>query len=133
MGSLLFRIVVNGFALWVAALIVPGITFGAQSGVVAQIIAVAAVGLIFGLLNAVVRPILFVLSLPLLVLTLGLFMFVLNAIMLSLTSWVAEIVGLSFTVENFFWDAILGALVISIVSMILGLFYREERAPTAYA
>jgi len=132
MGNVLFRIAINGFALWVASLIVPGIVFGAQSDVVAQVIAVAAVGLIFGLLNAVVRPILFVLSLPLLVLTLGLFMFVLNAVMLSLTSWIAEMVGLSFTVQSFFWDAILGALIISIISMIVGLLAPEERSPRAY-
>jgi len=126
MGLFLFRLVVNGFALWVASLIVPGIVFGAQSGVLAQVIAIAAVGLIFGLLNALVRPVLFVLSLPLLILTLGLFMFILNAVMLSLTSWVAEIVGLSFTVQSFFWDAVLGALIISIVSLLPSLFYREE-------
>ncbi|MGB7449144.1 MAG: phage holin family protein [Ornithinimicrobium sp.] len=132
MGSFLLRVVVNGVALWVAALIVPGISFGAQSGLVAEVISIAAVGLIFGLLNAVVRPILFLLSLPLLILTLGLFTFVLNAVMLSLTSWVAEIVGLSFTVDHFFWDAILGALVISIVSLILSLLYQEERAPARY-
>jgi putative membrane protein len=132
MGLLLLRVAVNGVALWVAALIVPGISFGAQSSLTSEIISIAAVGLIFGLLNAVVRPILFLLSLPLLILTLGLFTFVLNAIMLSLTSWVAETVGLSFTVEHFFWDAVLGALVISIVSLMLSLLYQEDRTPRAY-
>jgi putative membrane protein len=132
MGLLLLRVAVNGVALWVAALIVPGISFGAQSSLTSEIISIAAVGLIFGLLNAVVRPILFLLSLPLLILTLGLFTFVLNAVMLSLTSWVAEMVGLSFTVEHFFWDAVLGALVISIVSLMLSLLYQEDRAPRAY-
>jgi putative membrane protein len=132
MGAVLFRVVINGFALWVASLIVPGIVFGAQADLLAEVIAVAAVGLIFGVLNALVRPVLFLLSLPLLVLTLGLFMFILNAAMLSLTSWVAELVGLSFTVEHFFWDAIFGALIISIISMILGMFAPEERSPRAY-
>jgi putative membrane protein len=132
MGAVLFRVVINGFALWVASLIVPGIVFGAQADLLAEVIAVAAVGLIFGVLNALVRPVLFLISLPLLVLTLGLFMFILNAAMLSLTSWVAELVGLSFTVQHFFWDAIFGALIISIISMILGMFAPEERSPRAY-
>ncbi len=68
------------------------------------------------------RPILFVLSLPALILTLGLFTFVLNAIMLSITSWAASGLGLAFEVEQFWWDAVLGALIVSIVSTMLNLF-----------
>lgn len=124
--SFLVRVAVNGVALWVASLIVPGITFAGAGSTLSTIITIAAVGLIFGVLNAIVKPVLLVLSLPLLVLTLGLFLLVLNAIMLSLTSWASGAFGLSFTVQNFFWDAVLGALIISIVSAMLSLFDRTD-------
>ncbi|MGB3764111.1 MAG: phage holin family protein [Ornithinimicrobium sp.] len=122
MGSFLFRVLVNAVALWVASLIVPGIIFGEGAEPLSTVITIAAVGLVFGLLNAVLRPILFVLSLPALILTLGLFTFILNAIMLSITSWAASGLGLAFEVQHFFWDAIFGALIVSIVSTILNLF-----------
>jgi putative membrane protein len=127
--SFLVRVVVNGIALWVASLLIPGIAFGGES-TVANVLTIGAVGLVFGVLNAVVRPVLFVLSLPLLVLTLGLFTFVLNAIMLILTSWLSGALGLAFEVTAFWWDAVLGALVITIVSLILNLFLPDaEGAP----
>ncbi|MGB3828483.1 MAG: phage holin family protein [Ornithinimicrobium sp.] len=122
MGSFLFRVLANGVALWVASLIVPGIVFGESSDTLTTVITVGAVGLVFGLLNAVLKPILFVLTLPALILTLGLFTFVLNAIMLSITSWAASGLGLAFDVRHFWWDAILGALIVSIVSTMLNLF-----------
>ena len=69
MGSFLFRVLANGVALWVASLIVPGIVFGEGAEPLSTVLTIAAVGLVFGLLNAVLRPILFVLSLPVLILT----------------------------------------------------------------
>ncbi len=117
----MIRVVVNGLALWVASLLISGISFGTGGSLVAQVLTIGAVGLVFGVLNAVVRPILFFLSLPLLVVTLGLFTFILNAIMLSLTSWIAGLLGLQFTVADFWWDAVLGALVITIVALVLNL------------
>jgi putative membrane protein len=121
MESFVIRVVVNGLALWVASLLISGISFGSGGSTVSQVLTIGAVGLVFGVLNAVVRPILFFLSLPLLVVTLGLFTFILNAIMLSLTSWIAGLLGLQFTVADFWWDAVLGALVITIVALILNL------------
>ena len=76
------------------------------------------VALIFGLVNAVIRPVLILLSLPLEILTLGLFIFVINAFMLLLTGWIAQAIGLGFRVDKFF-AALLGALIISVVSFIL--------------
>ena len=124
-SSFLLRVAVNGVALWVASLIVPGITFAGNDTTWAMIVTIGAVGLVFGVLNAIVKPLLFVLSLPLLVLTLGLFLLVLNAIMLSLTSWASGLLGLNFAVQSFWWDAVLGAIIISIVSAILSLFDRD--------
>lgn len=126
MGSIIFRIVANGVALWVASLIVPGIAFGESASTTTTVITIGAVGLVFGALNAVLKPILFVLSLPALILTLGLFTFVLNAIMLAITSWAASALGLAFEVQQFWWDAILGALIISIVSTMLNLFAPDD-------
>lgn len=117
--SFLIKVLVNAVALWITSRILDGIVFEEGSSTTAYLLAIAAVGLIFGVLNAIIRPILFVLSLPVLVLTLGLFTFILNAIMLWLTSWVADWFDLGFHVDSFWWDAVLGALIITIVSMIL--------------
>lgn len=117
--SFLIKVAVNGFAVWIASLLFDGIVFEETSGTTAKVLTVLAVGLIFGVLNAVIKPILFVLSLPVLLLTLGLFTFILNAFMLWLTGWFADLVNLGFSVTEFWWDAVWGALVITIVSMIL--------------
>jgi putative membrane protein len=84
------------------------------------------VALIFGVLNAAVRPVLWLMTLPLLLLTLGLFTFVLNAVMLWLTGAVSGAFGLGFQVEGF-RAAFLGALVVSIVSFMLSLFVSSTR------
>lgn len=116
--------VINGVALWVAAWAVPGITFG--SGTAGAVIrTVLVVALVFGLVNALVRPLAKVLSLPFIILTLGLFVLVVNALMLQLTSWLADRFDLAFHVEHFFWDAVLGALIITVVSMLLGFLKRD--------
>ena len=116
---LILRILINAAALWAAVHLVSGIHF---TGSTTSLLGVA---LVFGILNAIVRPILFVLSLPVLILTLGLFTFVLNAIVLLLTSALSSRMGLGFSVDGFgaaFW----GAIVISIVSIFLSLFVRDS-------
>jgi putative membrane protein len=115
----LIKIAVNAVALWVAAWLVPGITFGAgKFG--SRFATVILVALVFGLVNAVVKPVAKFLSFPFIILTLGLFTFIVNAFMLQLTEWLSSPLGLSFAIRHFFWDAVLGALVITIVSMVLG-------------
>lgn len=125
--SFLIKVLVNGVALWIASLLIDGITFPDDGDTTRLLLTIGAVALVFGVLNAVIRPILFILSLPVLILTLGLFTFILNAIMLALTSWVADLVNLSFTVEAFWWDAVLGALIITIVSLILNAVLPDGR------
>lgn len=127
MGPFLIRVLVFSVAVWVAAWIVPGIDLISGDDVVEQVLTAGAVGLVFAALDTVVRPILFVLSLPLILLTLGLFIFVLNAVMLWFTAWVSQQLGLEFIVQEFWWDAILGALVITVVSMILNLVLPDGR------
>lgn len=125
--SWLIKIAVNGVALWVASLIVTGVQLAEDSPSTGRtILTIALVALVFGVLNAVIRPILLFLSIPLLLLTLGLFTFIINAAMLALTSWFSGLVGLDFHVVDFFWDAVLGALIITVVSMILNAVLPEN-------
>jgi putative membrane protein len=111
--SLIVRWIVNTLALFLVVKLVPGFTYGSW-------LSLAIAAAVLGLLNAVVRPILFVLTLPLTVVTLGLFLLVLNAIMLELTA--ALVPG--FAIDGFGW-AIVGALVLSIVSLVTGRIGRE--------
>lgn len=122
--SFVLTILANAVALWVAAAVLPGIEFGGEGSQLA--LTVALVALVFGVLNSVVKPLLKLLSLPLIVLTLGLFLVVVNAIMLSLTSWLAGVLGLDFTVESFWWDAVLGALIISAVGVVTGMILPDK-------
>jgi putative membrane protein len=117
--SLVIRLIVNAIALWVATLIVSGVELegGSTQDRVITLLVVAA---IFAVVNVVVRPIVNILSLPLYVLTLGLFTFVVNALMLLLTSWIADQFDVPFNVDGF-WSAVLGGLVISFVSWLLNL------------
>jgi putative membrane protein len=119
----LIRLLVNAAALWVAVRIVPGIHAGDDWSVL------LAVALVFGVLNAVIRPVLAVLALPLLILTLGLFMLVINALVLMLTGWVSGLLDLGFRVDGF-WPAFWGALVVSLVSLMLSIFVRKEERLT---
>jgi putative membrane protein len=84
------------------------------------------VALVFGVLNASVRPLLKVLTFPLLILSLGLFTLVINALMLWLTGWVSDRLALGFHVAGF-WAAFWGGLVVSIVSLLLSIFVRSRR------
>jgi putative membrane protein len=111
----LLRLLIGAVALWVATRIVPGISYTGDWRLL------LLVALVFGVLNAAVKPILMLLTLPLLIVTLGLFTFVLNALMLWLTSSVSEALGLGFHVEGFA-AAFLGALVVSMVSLVLSAF-----------
>lgn len=124
--NFVIKTVINGIALWIAALLVDGITFGDEPDTWAVVRTVVLVALIFGILNTFVRPIAKIVSLPFIILTLGLFVFIINALMLQLTSWLADQFNLAFHVESFFWDAVLGSLIITFVSMILGFFNPKD-------
>ena len=117
--------VINGVALAVAAWAVPGITVGNGQASSSTVVTLLVVGLIFGIVNAIVRPLTKLLSLPLIILTLGLFIFVVNALMLQFTSWLAGVLGVGFHVQHFFWDAVWGALIVTFVSMVLGFLRRD--------
>ena len=116
MGFLL-RIAVSAAALAAAAWLLDGVGFTGQDD---RVLTLLGVALIFGVVNAVVAPIVKLLSLPFIVLTLGLLLWVINAVMLLLTSRIAEEVGLGFRVDDFV-SALLGALIVSVVSAVLGV------------
>lgn len=113
------KIVINGLALWLAAVIVPGIHIGEQGDTSHPVTTVLVVAIIFGIVNAILKPILTVLSLPFIVVTLGLFLLVVNAILLQLTSWISGNLDLAFHVDHFWWDAVFGALIITVVASVL--------------
>ena len=115
----ILRLLITAAALWAATQFVSGISFDGDWRLL------FAVALIFGLLNAIVRPILKLLTLPILIITLGLFIFVLNACMLWLTGFISDAAGLGFHVRGF-RAAFFGALVVSIVSFFLSLFVGKE-------
>ena len=117
--KLVLRWLINGVALYVADRLVPGIY--AEGGW--QVLAVMAI--IFGLVNALISPILKFLTCPLIMLTLGLFTLVINALMLQLASWLGRQFGLGFYVAGF-WPAFWGALVISVVSFVLTMLIVDE-------
>ncbi len=119
----LIRVLVNAAGLFVATKIVPGIDVGGQNYIVTLLV----VAVIFGLVNAIIKPILATLTCPLYILTLGLFTFVVNALMLLLTSWIAGQLNLQFRVDGFI-PALIGAIVISIVSFLLSLLINENRS-----
>jgi len=122
--DLAVRVFVNAVALWVAVVLVGGVDIDARTtaGKLATLLVVAV---IFGLVNAVLRPIVLVLSCPLIILTLGLFALVANALLFWLTAAVSNALGAPFHVDGF-WAAFWGALVVSIVSWLLSLFVRRD-------
>lgn len=119
--KLLIRWVIVSLALFAAAWLVPGIRV---EGTAWQVYVLMAV--ILGLVNAVVRPLLKFLSCPLIILTLGLFVLVINGLTLWLASAIAvNWLGIGFYVDGF-WSAFLGALIVSIVSVVLSALVRED-------
>ena len=111
--GIIIRFLISGVALAVAAWIVPGIK-------VENIGALVVTALIFGIVNALIKPVLTLLTCPLIILTLGLFTLVINAAMLMITDWVATQLDVRFEVEDFV-AALIGAVIISIVSWALTL------------
>jgi len=114
MRELLLRWLVTTLALYVAVLLVPGIMFDESQGAWRLIL----VALVFGGVNALLRPLLTILTCPLILLTFGIFFLVVNALLLMATSWASLKLGLGFTVTGF-WPAFAGGLVVSIASTII--------------
>jgi len=113
--SLIVRWILNTLALFLVVSVVPNFYYRSW-------VTLAIAAAVLGLLNAIVRPILFFLTLPITVVTLGLFLLILNAIMLELTAWLVP----GFAINGFGW-AVIGALVLSLVSMVTSRIGRDRR------
>jgi len=122
--DLLIRAVLNAVGVWAAVLIVDGVDVEART-TAGRIGTYLLVGLIFGLVNAFIRPVAKLISLPLIVLTLGLFALVVNALMFWLVAAISGGIGVPFHV-NGFWAAFWGAIVAGIVSWVLSLVVRTD-------
>jgi putative membrane protein len=122
MNKFLIRLLINAVALYAAVSLVPGILPLPGTTWVSYL----GLALIFGLLNALVRPLLKFLTCPLIILTLGLFTLVINTLLFWLTGLIGLNFGIGFTVDGF-WPAFLGGLIVSIVSVILTAFFKDDR------
>ena len=113
------HIIVTGLALWVTALILPGMHLGDDSATaLTQVLTIAAIALILALINTIIKPILSFLTFPITCVTLGLFQLVINTLMLLLTSWVSGLLGLTLDFDTFWW-ALLAGVIIGILSAIV--------------
>ncbi|GAB4589346.1 phage holin family protein [Nocardia sp. IFM 10818] len=126
--TLILRLLITGVAIWLASEWVDGISIVApedQDSTTGKIIVIAVAAVIFTIVNALVKPLVQLLSLPLVILTLGLFLLVINALMLWLTSVITETTSYQLHVDGF-WAAVFGGIIISIVNWVLGVLVPEK-------
>ena len=120
--NFLLRAALTGLALWVVTLVVPGVSILGGDSTLQRAGIIFVVAVVFGLVNAVIKPIVQFISIPLYILTLGLIHIVINALMLWITSWITEhTTHWGLFIEDFWWTAIWAAIVLSIVSWLLSL------------
>jgi putative membrane protein len=130
MGPFLIRAALTGFALWVVTQFVHGLRFVGGHNDLQRIAIIFAVAVLFGLVNAIIKPIVQFLSIPMYILTLGLFHVVVNALMLWITARITEnTTHWGLQIDHFWWTAIWAAILLSIVSWILSLLTRRVRKP----
>ena len=131
MGPFLLRAASTGFALWVVTLVVPGLRFVGGDTTWQKIGIIFVVAVIFGLVNAIIKPIVQILSIPLYILTLGLIHIVINALMLWITTWITRhTTHWGLQIDHFWWTAIWAAIVLSIVSWVLSVLLRDAKRVT---
>jgi putative membrane protein len=122
MVAFLLRAAMTGLALWIVTLVVPGVDFVGGDTTLQRVGIILVVAVIFGLVNAIIKPIVAIISIPLYILTLGLFHIVVNALMLWITSRITEnTTHWGLYIDDFWWTAIWAAIVLSIVSWALSL------------
>ncbi|MDP7701859.1 MULTISPECIES: phage holin family protein [unclassified Mycobacterium] len=126
MAAFLIRAALTGLALWVVTLFVPGLTFVGGNSTIERIGIIFVVAVLFGLVNAIVKPIVQILSIPMYILTLGLFHIVINAFMLWITAQITrDTTHWGLQIDHFWWTAIWAAILLSIVSWLLSLLTRR--------
>ena len=121
MTKFILRWAINAIALYLAVQILPGI------GLRGELVSILWLALIFGLVNALFRPLIQILTCPLIILTLGLFTLVINTFLFWLTSVIGNSFGFGLTISDpVWWNAFLGGLVVSIVSVVMTLILKDE-------
>ncbi|TDK95181.1 phage holin family protein [Mycobacterium paragordonae] len=126
MVAFLLRAALTGLALWVVTLFVPGLTFVGGNTTLQRIGIIFVVAVLFGVVNAIVKPIVQILSIPMYILTLGLFHIVINAFMLWITAQITkDTTHWGLQIDHFWWTAIWAAILLSIVSWMLSLLTRR--------
>jgi putative membrane protein len=123
----ILRLLANMGALAIATWLLSGISLTAPT-TQGKVLTLLVVALIFGIVNAIVKPIFTLFTACVVVLTLGLFLVVINALMLLLTSWLSDQFNLGWSVDGF-WTALIGSIIISIVSFILNAFIPDKNEP----
>lgn len=129
MKTIVIRVVINAIALWVASLALSGISISGEtgtSGIMGRIGTMLVLGALFGIINALIKPFLKLIAAPLILVTLGLFTFIINAFMLWLLSWIAGQTSLTFDVDKFWPTAVIGSLIISFVSFVLNTLVPDD-------
>jgi putative membrane protein len=122
MVAFLLRAAMTGLALWIVTLVVAGVDFVGGDTTLQRVGIILVVAVIFGLVNAIIKPIVAIISIPLYILTLGLFHIVVNALMLWITSRITQnTTHWGLYIDDFWWTAIWAAIVLSIVSWALSL------------
>jgi putative membrane protein len=131
MGAFLLRAALTGLALWLVTKFIHGINLVGGHSTLQTIGIIFVVAVIFGLVNAFIKPIVQILSIPLYILTLGLIHIVINALMLWITAWITEhTTHWGLQIDHFWWTAIWAAIVLSLVSWVLSLVLRDARRIT---
>ncbi len=120
MRTIVTKVVINAFAIWIATLVVPQVDVGGST-LGNRILTLLIVGALFGVINTFLKPLVKLFTLTLYLLTLGLFTFIVNALMLKIVEWLSERIGIAFDAGPFFWSTLGAAVVVTFVSMILNV------------
>ncbi|MBF6159788.1 phage holin family protein [Nocardia cyriacigeorgica] len=125
--QLVLRLAINAFAIWLAATWIDKIDIISpeDQGNGAKIVTLLAVAIVFTAVNALIKPIVQLLSLPLVIVTLGLFLLVVNALMLWLTAWITEFTDYGLRIDGF-WAAFWGAIIVTVVNWLLGVLVPDR-------
>lgn len=126
MRRLLLSILLNAIALWFTVSIVNGVDIlpFAPGEISQQVITYLFVAFLFGAVNTIIGPVLRIVSIPLYILTLGLFSIIVNAALLSIVVWISGAVGFGLTITEFFWAGVTGAFVLGIANWVLGIIFK---------
>lgn len=125
MGRFLVRLLVSTFALWLTTLLVSGVTIDAfGDGNLEYVLTLLVVALIFGIVNGVIGTFIRIIAFPLYILTLGIIALFVNGLLLWMVAGISTLLGFGLVIDDYFWSGILGALVLGIITWIVGLFLR---------